>query len=263
MGKKLLAGFILLLLIYTVPRTNAQSLTQKAQEDYFFQLEKYRDEYKEYLIKKGEFENLDTFATQEALVAAAKTMLHRRAEVWWTFLQALRTEMVESEGFLGDDKEKITLELEEIQTSIRDHQELLEPITTRQELLAEATVFNKRNQELIGISHKTLSSLLLQKINLTILNMEEFNTTLKEAVTIQVRDPNDKEIRLRGVEEVTNLLNSCKTEIQEQYVELGWSSGEKRTSFAYDNVKRDLAPTYRKIERVNSLLNELSKGLDF
>ena len=262
MGKKLFRVVLgLFLVVWITPKVLASQLTDKAYEDYDFQLEKYRSTYNDFLLKRTQYEKVGTFAVEEQLVISAKAMLIDRIQVWLSFWQIIRTELSESKGMANDRKGELTGIIDDLQAELNTKKDAVEQTTTRTELLAEAVEINEKNGAYTEVYYEMLTSLKLSNLEWAIGQLKTYTEELKGNINIQVRDSAQKEERLRGVNEamtnfalVTEKLDKVKVNLISKR-ESSWQS-------RYKTIIEIYGETYELLTKSYKLDVELSKGIE-
>ena len=77
-----------LCLVLTSGVAKAQSLTDR-KDDYQRDLDIYRDAHAQFVVKKSEFQQFGTFASEEELITATRQVLLARDDVWITYWKLL------------------------------------------------------------------------------------------------------------------------------------------------------------------------------
>lgn len=240
----------------------ASELLDKARSDYDFQLEKYRDEYRAFDLKKTQYQNLETFATLEELVSTAKAMLHRRDEVWYTFLQALRIEILETDGFDNTERADIAGQIEAEQGYIKDHQKLIENATTKEDLLPLAKEFNDKRIELETLSYEGMALVTHAKIKQSINLLTSFNDKIMKAAEVQIRDSTVRTSRIRGLEEMKRIIDLADSELEKVKKERFIFKNAYSPKDTYEKAMEELVTVYTHVVRADKLAQELSKGIE-
>jgi hypothetical protein len=253
-----------LLLIFSlmISSVQASELLDKALADYDYRLDRYRSSYGEFLLSREDFQKNDSFANQEKLVTASRQVMNDRALVWHAYWQALRTEIVEAQGFDSDQKRSTTEAIEGVQTDLLAHVDTLNTLDTRGGLLAEAQSLNVQAKPYNQLAYQSLLKLRLARFNWALAQLDAFVPVLEENITLQIRDTTEKSIRLRGIHEIKELLANSRHSYDTAVTKYLNNSRTREHQSAYGDLVKDLSPAYASLIRVNNLLAELSKGIE-
>lgn len=164
-----LAITVLLLLIPSA--LFAQTLTsQKAFEDYQFQLSNYTQAYSDYNEAKGFYKNNPTLQLREEARKETLEMLKSRDLLMVVYLTAIRTQLAETKGLTTDEKATIFTKLDPEVTWYQSH------IVTYGEGDELATLFTK-SDECKNRYEKTTKFIILDTL---------FNISLSQEIGIRV-----------------------------------------------------------------------------
>lgn len=255
--------FILVVVVTAIfsTKTQASELYDQAVSDYDFQINEYRKAYADYVVKKEQFIAVDSFANQEELVVSARNMLLLRGKVYEVYWQALRTLLFEAEGIDTVIRQELETTVSNNQAQLVDHQTLLSSKTTIEELMSEATWLNNLSKSYVNTAYELILNVKVARLHRSLLELEGYVPKLEENINQQIRDPQLKESKLRGVGEVANILTSARVDFQsvvDKYV-----LKEKRNyEAAHDDMAKELKPVFNKVRQVYQLVSELSLGTE-
>lgn len=233
---------------------------QQAVADYNFQLDQYRSSYNDFRLKREQFNNIDSFANQEALVAASKSMLTLRAKVWQTYWQALWTDVTDTEGMDGTIRSKLTEEIEGYRRELATHEATLSASVARDELLEAGEWLNDQDKNYQNTLYKTALEIRIARFHWALLQLEAFVPILRNNVEIQIRDTSVKNQKLRGLDEVEQLLTSSR----EQYSKIIEAYYKREEIRDYKNsseeIVKNLSGAFEPLRRAQQLVSEIAKG---
>lgn len=254
--------FVLVVVMVIAPcKIEASELYDRAVADYDFQINEYRKAYADYVLKKEQFVAVDSFANQEELVVSARNMLLLRGKVYEVYWQALSTLLFETDGIDPVIRQELETTVRDNQAQLIDHQALLSNKTTIEELMGEASWLNNLSKTYVNTAYELILNVKVARLHRSLLELEGYVPTLEENINQQIRDPQFKESKLRGVGEVANILASARVDFQavvDKYV-----LKEKRNyEAAHDDMTKELKPAYDKVRQVYQLVSELSQGTE-
>lgn len=243
------------------PVVFAGTLLEEAKKDYHLQVDKYRETYEDFEVKSAQYQQLQTFAAEEALVTSAKDMLMSRIEVWWAYWQTLKVEVSETNNFTEGKKEELAVSLEKEQGFLQEHRLALQNMTTLPELRLSAPVINNKADAYSLLALQTVSQTRIARLKTAVIELQAFTLTLEEAVNIQIRQETERDFRLRGITEVKNTLNTAQVNLLNLEADPKFSR-QKPTTNIYSDLTKSISPIYQEVERSFKLLKELSQGIE-
>lgn len=262
MKRFLLAGLGFVLILMSVRVVFASELLSQAERDFQFQLEKYRDEYRSFDLKRGQYQNLQTFASQDELVAAARVMLLRRADVWYAYLQALRVRVSEADGFPNIERDMWISQIVNWEVALSAQKELVNKADNKDALLAAAQNLDTQGPALQSFSYELTAYLEWSYLQSNITQIHMVADKLKEAVATQILDADVRNTRLRGFDEVNKSLSLAQNTLNTVRAEkLHFGQGYD-LSGDYKKAMDEFTPSYQQIQRSYQLIKELSLGIE-
>jgi len=183
-----LLGLTLLLTCFgtTFLQVQASELYDRSVEDYDYQIDQYRKAYSDYLLKKEQFDAIDSFANQEELVVSARTMLILRGKVYEVYWQALTTLLSETPGIDAVIRERLLTTLAQNQAQLIDHQDFLLSKSTLAELLREAQWLNVLERTYVNTAYEIILNVKVARLHNALLELEAYVPILRENVEIQI-----------------------------------------------------------------------------
>jgi hypothetical protein len=143
---------------------------------------------------------------------------------------------------------------------LRQHATLIKGIETREPLLTEAQNLNLVYEDYLAMAFRTLRALKLARFTSAIDTMQLFHRQLQEAVAVQIRNANERQVRERGLGEVESILSRLEEQLVLVETELDRTQ-VRRFDNAYEDIVEELSPLYPDLLRAYQLLEELSTGI--
>jgi len=263
MRRKFIVISVLLVLFFSSTLIFASELLDQAKSDYFFQLEKYREEEKDFYLKRSQYRNLQTFASQEEAVQAAKVMLIRRAEVWRTYFQAVRIALLETKGVDIIARNSQTNKIETWQKNMIEHKKRLENLNVIDAVLLESQSLEEQKQTIEKLTYQSLGILAIAKLQANTDQLKAFSQKIKDAIEAQELNEQVKQTKLRGFIEIDRSLSNSQTAISQANIKLANFEGDIfNAKLGFENVQEKLIASYDQIRRAYQLLVELSEGVE-
>lgn len=251
----------LFLLLLNFSKVNASEVYDEALTTYDSSLNIYRNDYEDYLLKREQFEKIDSFANQEDLVLAARNMLLSRSQVWLAYWRALRILLIETPGVEKEYTQELVTMMDRHEDELKDHTERLETLKTKEELNGEAIWLNDLKDDYESDAYKVLLHIRMARYHWALTQMEAFVPILEENIEIQIRNESTKKAKLRGLDEVSSIIETSRTEmipVVEKYIKLERMDYEK----AYENMVKELGKSYANTFRSIKLIVEISEGTE-
>jgi hypothetical protein len=235
---------------------------EEARRDYGQKIDLYRSHYSDFLVKRELFERAGTFAAQEDLTRAAREMLIARGQAWQTYFRLQAQTVATHPEINAEDKELTEATLNRYRIFLDEHINSLEQLATRSELLGEAEALHAFSEEYQKTAYGTLMRIRIAHLRAAIREIERLTQRLEEAARLQIKDSLQQESRLRGFDEISTILITAQAEISTQ--ETQWLSyGDSLTNQSgFSQLSQQLQPAYSQITRAQTLLRELSIGLE-
>jgi hypothetical protein len=239
---------------------HADERYDQAVQDYLYQLEQYRASYNDFQLKREQFNKIDSFANQEVLVSATKVMLTLRAKVWHTYWQALKSDVSTVEGIDGTIRQHLITNLESVQQFAQSHEATVSALTDRDDLLEEGVRLNEYKQDYNNLVYRTLLELRIARFHWALLQLEDFAPILRNNIGIQIRDAGLREQKLRGMNEVEQLLDVSREQYGQVIAEYYKVKQIRNYENKYEEVMEQLEPVYDPMKRAQQLMSELAEG---
>lgn len=224
----------------------------EVRRTYKGQLAEYRQSYNQYVISKGQFEQLNTLASLEIAVQDFREVMSLRSQVLLTYLKLIELELLEADGINLEEKTLALDQTKELQRDLRAHKDLVDNAIDRQAVNRVAQDFVLLNPRVINLSNFASSLLKIGKLQ----TIYDQSVTLVEATDPrnQTDQPSLKlNEMIRAHNEVTSLMGKIETDL-----DLVWDSiKEARVkNDVIDTTKTNLT-VYANLSQVLDFLEEI------
>ena len=239
----------------------AQSVADR-RSDYQRDLDIYRDAHAQFVVKKSEFQQFGTFASEDALIDSAQQVLLARDDVWiayWKLLSAkfeTLTDRVMSRT--SEWQGKFETEIEWLEAN----KIALKAGNTRKLLLAEAVALNNKADDLGSMSFDANSEISVSTLVQTTKSLLAFNQGLDERVKQQQLSVGEKETKTRGLAVNAERIQSILTRLEVLRTEFVEKSGYA-TAESFTKITEVLDPLYTEINQQYQVAKELSTGVEW
>jgi hypothetical protein len=240
----------------------ATTALEQARNDFSYQYEQFRTSYSQYQLSVAQYQTSQTFAHEEEMLSAAKSMLQQRAQLWWTYFQALRTEVTETQGVPNGDRAQLGDTLQTAQSTIMAHKAALNTAISHQDLLTEANVLDDQAAHFQAVSYFTLSNLRQARLAYAATELGIYGENLRQAVRIQIKDEAVKAARLRGIDEAMQLINVSEASGSAQKKTLNDYVQTYQAQKLYSQIVDQLGPDYLRVVQCVQRLKELSTEIE-
>jgi hypothetical protein len=207
--------WLLLLSLIARPVYGQETLVTRAVADYQYHIDQFRAKYDAFTLARSQYEAVSTFANQETLADAARNMLVWRDKVWWTYFQAVRTDVTTSLGFDETVKQELEAELLTEQEGLKTHEEEVSTKTTVVDLLNSAKGINDKQKPFASLSYRALYRIRIARLRDLATDLQRVREQIVSAVEVQVRDARVREERGRGLVEVNEIIGQAMTDLDE------------------------------------------------
>ena len=189
---------------------------EQLQEDYYFQLEKYRQARSEFTLTRAQAIKLGTLKSQEEFVASGKTLLLARSDVLESYLTSLSVSLAQTQGIDVDDKQIAQNLIELIKSKVQAHHQAVTNLSDRSELNSESLRFETEDLPLfIETSYRSLSLVTIGRLQK---NSDQLIVSGKqfEQDTIAYEDDVAKKASFeRGIKQVSQQIETSTISLDE------------------------------------------------
>lgn len=231
-------------------------------EDYQRDAGVYRDAYTEYSVKKGAYIQLNTFATEEELIQAARKMLLARADVWSSYWQLLWMKMSGLQEFPVEDKkiwrQKFITEVD----WLKSHKEAVSKAKTRADLNKEGALLNDKSNDLGVLAFAANADITIGSLIQSTQKLLNFNQELLGRVTAQQFTAEEKETKTRGLEVQAERINTILTQLKT--IRAAYKDSVSYASAqAFSKINQETAPLYIELSQQYQIAKELAGGVEW
>lgn len=254
---------LFLALGFLITEVQASTQIEQARAEYTGSFERYRQAYNLFQINKSQFETIPTFAHEEALVRAAKTMLVTRATVWRAYFNALTIDVADVGGIDAGVQTDLQNQLHVRQQQLTDHESQISQVATRSGLLQLAREINGKQADYGVTAYVTLGQIRKARLFYALSEALVFANGLEQRIKVQVRDPQLQAAKLRGLTEVQTSLAQAITSVGGETIKLEDYTVAYKPDKRYEKTVGNLQPLYEQLVHDFSLLDELAKGIEW
>ncbi len=162
----------------------------RAYQDYIFSLSEYEKLEDTYQLKRSEYLKFQTLSSKTEAENATREMLKKRDEVVITYLTALRTKVVETNGVT--DKESKLNTIDQEVTWYKEHNNKLDEAFGLEDLVAKSNEVQTRYPDTLIISYNSLTELSIGKLIALRHPLSNLTNKTKERVEV-IKGNGDKE----------------------------------------------------------------------
>lgn len=228
--------------------------------NYQSSLDKYREAYSDFEVKRGFYNQTQTFAAEESLVDAARLLLITRNRVWTDYfsyqIKQLSVKELEGNALALNQIGPLTNQVEWLTSESKSY----EPLSTRTPLLAAAANVNTLKDTYDRLAYQTNVIMVFGRMQYTAKQLIQFNQALQQRVESQDIVQVDKQTKLRGLTVALERLEALQTSIEINRAELldrmAYSGSE-----VYPQLVESTQSLYGELMRINQIHEELADGV--
>ena len=245
------------------PASSSATSTTKLNNDYFYQLEQYRQTHDQFILDRGEHTKFGTLATGEKLVASARAFASARARVLSAYLFALRVTLDQTEGVDIGDKQSVLTMIDQSAAGLAAHQQALAAIAERAPLEVELSRFETFDlPPFFAASYQSLSLLAIGRIQGSADQLLVESRNFESQVVTLEENEAKKASLSRGLKEIALKLQDATTSIAAARADFAEYNSAKQSDDPEDihgNVIKALDPAYTALQQGVTYLVELEK----
>ncbi len=252
----------------TTPPTQAprtQTYLERLTQDYFFQLEKYREVKEKYDFEKAEYKKLGTLASQEDAVTSQKQVMIARAGTIAAYLAVLDEQINQVEGVTLSEKQ---LAQDQISSSIlflNTHQEIVPTLFDKQNVNDASEQFEANLDQVYKAQYHALSLLSVARVRLALDQLTVATNDYQEDILSQSEESSTVASQQRGLKEVGQLIQDSDQIMENVELMLtNFQVFEKRSDSPkgkYESMIKQMEPVYANMQRAIEFLIELERNL--
>jgi hypothetical protein len=248
-------GFVVAVGLILPQQVGATTLTA-----YQTSLDKYRTAYGDFEVKRGFFNQNQTFAAEESLVTAARQLLLSRVDVWNNYfdyqINQLSVPELDDETLAENHRGTLKNQVEWLNSESRE----ISTITTRSPLLISAIRLNALKDQYASLAYQTNVITVYGRMHFATKRLIDFNQALKERVESQNLNESEKQTKLRGLSVARERLSTLQTTIDEEKAEqlnrLAYSGSE-----VYSQLIESTQGLFGELSQINGIHEELADGV--
>lgn len=250
-----------LLVIPVVALAAEQPISQKAsisdeiaevKRSYKGQLAEYRQANDQYVIAKGQFEQLNTLSSLEVAVQDFRKVMSLRDQVLLTYLKLIELELLEADGINLEEKDIALEETKDLQGDFLAHKDLVDNAIDRVAVNRVADDFQLLSPRILNLSSYASTLLKIGKMqtifdqSLTLVEATD-PRNLTEGPSLKLNE------KIRAHNEITNLVEGIDTDLNYVWDEIKLSREKNKLS---ENSKIN-ASIYAGLSQVLVFLEEI------
>jgi hypothetical protein len=161
-------------LLVSPPKTVYAS-SERAYNDYLYQLDVYRQKYNEFKIAKNEYDKFKTLTSQTTTLEKTKSMLSSRDILLKTYLTLLNEKLLENIGISQSERNLYQTLITNENTFLNDHSQLVSSIGSLEDCVEVSGNLESHYRILSASIRQTIIGLALGRTNVM---AQQFDTTL-------------------------------------------------------------------------------------
>lgn len=242
------------------------SSLQQLQNDYRYQLEKYRESEEKFHFERAEFYKLGTLASQEDAVEAMKGIMTSRAHTMSAYIGILQNLLDSTQNLNPEPKAKAADQLSAAKLFVDTHEQEVPKLFEKENVLYASKDFEDDTPIIFEAQYRTLSLLAINRVQAAFNRLSESAILFDTVVIPNISDEVTRASAQRGLKEVSQLIQDSVTAIEKANTALAIFDDEKHRSRNpdwkqdYSNVVKELVPAHSKMKRAIEFLIELEVG---
>lgn len=227
-------------------------------EDYFTQVEEYRDVERRYIIARETYYQNNTLAAQEEAIRQAQFLMIARSTVLETYFEYLQKSLDLTLGIELEDKVLMNNRLATVRTDLEESLVDAGRDRNRFQINEAFIALNAQQKELTAIAYETLALVKIGQLQ----NALDQATISREMISswlevTQMTEANRIK-KQRGLEEVDHLIQSSKNNLTE--VNTRWRSLSATNRFSessYRTFQENSEYTYLQLRQALAFMEEI------
>ena len=224
------------------------------RDTYRAQLEAYRDQERQHLIAKEQYNQLKTLTALETAVNTTRQVLITRAEVLDTYVTMLRLTLQDQPGVEVSRKEKLLIELDSLRVSLAQHKAQVEQATERTALAQVAQDFIPLGKSIESKSYHVQSAITLGRLQTVFDKSLALSGRLKEHALTDASSIQQSR-RERAFAETERTVENIRQQLISSELEVQKEEGHSRSQYA--RFSTTLNPIYANLSQLLSYLEEV------
>lgn len=227
-------------------------------DDYFTQVEDYRDVERRYIIARETYYQNNTLAAQEEAIRQAQFLMIARSTVLETYFEYLQKSLDQTLGIELEDKVLMNNRLAKVRTDLEESLVDAGKDRNRFQINEAFTALNAQQKELTAIAYETLALVkigqLQNALDQATISREMIGSWLESAQTTEA----NRIKKQRGLEEVDHLIQSAKNNLTEVNTKWRLQAGTNRFSeSSYRTFQENSEYTYLQLRQALAFMEEI------
>lgn len=198
----------------------------KIAQNYFQQVEDYRNIEKRYLIARETYYQNNTLAAQDEAIRRAKEVMQARLTVLDTYFAYLQHALDQTLGIELDDKQLMSTHLGNIRADIEIYEELIANAQDRYMINVEFQRLNEKKRDFQSTAYSTLALMKIGQLQIAIDQGHTSRDKVEEWLQQADISEAQKAKKERGLEEVDLLINRASNNLVEVQTDWRRRAGE-------------------------------------
>jgi hypothetical protein len=231
-------------------------------DDYQRSFDAYRQSYSIYEVKRSDFVSSQTFASEEALLNAARDMLLLRSDSWSDYWKATSVFYRGVSSSTQPKKDEWNGFFETEINWLTAHKQALAGQRTRKSLSDEATLLNVKNQAYVSKAFEITIETIAGRMNDAIIQVRELNNTLLQKVKAQNIELIKQDLAIRGLEANLERLGQLEADlaiIRQDFINQAGSANNEQ----FATINQDFMPLHQQLLQITSNTREVSKDIQW
>jgi hypothetical protein len=242
----------------TSAQPNVQEELNTLTQQYFDEVEQYRDVERRYLIARETYYQNNTLAAQDDALRVGQELLRARAKVLETYFTYLQKDLDRTLGVVLNDKVLMLNELERVRSELTESQKNAGTIANRTQLNTTFALLNSQQTDLESIAYETLSLIKIGQIQNAI-DQATFTQNMVGQWLAQAQlSAASKAKKERGLQEVEPLIQAAKNNLLEVNERWRNQSAQGRYSQGtYNGFQERAEFSYLQLRQAHTFLDEI------
>lgn len=240
--------------VFTKPRQTEEIL--RLRELYQDQVERYTNLERQYIVNKAQYKKLNTLQSLELAVKTTREVMLARTDVLITYFELMRASLDDTEGVELVEKDKNTNEMISYINALREHRQAVLNSTTRDDIAARVTEFEKLSRPFESTAYKSLALIRIGDIQTVFDKSEIIYRDVLQYHQDNPTTPLRQQERVRAYREVDNAIEKTRGDLLT--VRTDYAEENKLNRSSYDSrLVKSLNTTYSGTSQILAFLKEL------
>ncbi|NCN45843.1 MAG: hypothetical protein COU63_03075 [Candidatus Pacebacteria bacterium CG10_big_fil_rev_8_21_14_0_10_36_11] len=239
-----------------VARQGLEKEIAKLKEIYRGQLAEYRDADKQFNIAKDQYNELETLASINDVVKAARDVLMLRDLVMITHFELLRNNIVAADGIELSLKQKVIERMQDRVKWLEEHRGKLEKAQDRPQFNVLSDEFTDKEDDFMEISNQATTILAVGSMQDV---YDRLVLVRKDILALEAKSSTAD--RSRASIETDRMISAVKGTLDSNWVELGEEVLDGNVTSYSSNLVKTLSPIYTGLNKTVSFLRELLREI--